>query len=165
MHEWADRRSRIYWYDQYTLNEQASAFAAYDPDRIAAEMAGTGADIVAVYAANQFGIAYYPSAVWPMHPGLRGRDYFGEVCARLRARGIRVVAYINWLNSRRADWNLLPLGADPAAYAEQPLVSWADPSLPEARVQDLKGGGWRFSCPLSPQRQQVVEIAREVVDR
>ena len=65
-HSWLNRRQRIYWYDQYALNEQETAFAKYDPDRIAAEMKNTGADIVAVYAANQFSVAYYPSQVWPM---------------------------------------------------------------------------------------------------
>lgn len=166
MHEWANRRSRIYWYDQYALNEQETAFARYDPDRITEELVSVGAEIVALYAANQFGVAYYPSDLWPMHPGLRGRDYFGELCTRLQARGIRVVAYINWLNSRRADWNLIPLGCeDRSRYDEQRLASWADPADPDRRVQALPGGGWRFSCPLSPQRGQVVEISREILER
>lgn len=37
-HEWLRKRQRIYWYDQYALNEQETAFANYDPDRIAAEL-------------------------------------------------------------------------------------------------------------------------------
>ena len=164
--EWINRRGRIYWYDQYALNEQQTAFARYDPERITAELLSTGADIVAVYAANQFGIAYYPSAIWPQHPGLRGRDYFGDLCTRLQAHGVKVLAYINWLDSKHADWNMVRPGQDPAqAQAESPLVSWADPARPNGRVQDVPGGAWQFPCPLSPKRQQVVEVAREVVTR
>src|SRR5512146_1176330 len=64
-HAWLNRRQRIYWYDQYALNGQETAFSRYDPDRIASELKGVGAEIVAVYAANQFSVAYYPSTIWP----------------------------------------------------------------------------------------------------
>jgi len=170
--EWFNRRSRIYWYDQYALNEQATAFARYDPERIVDELASTGADIVALYAANQFGIAYYPSDILPQHPGLQGRDYFGEICPRLQARGIRVIAYTNWLNSTHADWNLVPprdsrapAESQQEATREKPLVSWADPSHPNGRVQNLAGGAWQFPCPLSPRAAQMVDVAREIVTR
>ena len=73
---WLTQRVRIYWYDQYALNDQETAFSKYDPERIADELTATTADIIAVYAANQFSIAYYPSQVWPQHPNLKGRDYF-----------------------------------------------------------------------------------------
>jgi len=164
--EWYNKRSRIYWYDQYALNEQETAFARYDPQRIVDELVSTGADIVALYAANQFGIAYYPSDILPQHPGLKGRDYFGEICPRLKARGIRVIAYTNWLNSTHADWNLVPLGkSQEECTREKPLVSWADPNHPNGRVQKLPGGGWEFPCPLSPRAAQMVQVAREIVTR
>ncbi|HUT73920.1 MAG TPA: alpha-amylase family protein [Armatimonadota bacterium] len=161
-----NRRSRIYWYDQYALNEQALAFSRYDPDRIADELIGTGADIVAVYATNQFGIAYYPSAILPQHPNLKGRDYVSDVMTRLRARGKQILLYTNWLDSKHPQWNAMPLGCDPvAARAEQPLASWADPSQPNGRVQALAGGAWQSPCFNSPRREQVVAITREVCDR
>lgn len=166
MTPWINQRRCLYWYDQYALNEQETAFAKYDPDRIAAEMAETGAQIVAVYAANQFGIAYYPSRVWPQHPRLNGRDYFGEVASRLRKRGIKVIAYVNWLDSKNAAENLLPLEqAGRPHFAEQPLASWAEPSKPNGRIQALPGGGWRHICLNSPHRAQIVAITREIVER
>lgn len=161
-HDWLKRRQRIYWYDQYTLNDQATAFAKYDPDRIAAELAATKADIVAVYAANQFSVAYYPSKIWPMHPNLKGRDYFGEVSSRLRAQGQKVIAYINWLESRHPEWNVMPLGGK--VEPELPLASWADPNDPDKRVQQVPGGLWRFACINSPRRAQVVAVTREIVE-
>lgn len=164
--EWIRKRGCIYWYDQYALNEQETAFARYDPDRIAAELVSTGADIVALYATNQFGIAYYPSRILPMHPGLHGRDYFGEVSSRLRAQGIKVLAYLNWLDSKHAGWNIVPPGkTQQECTTELPLVSWADPAAPNGRVQNVPGGAWQFPCPLSPRREQVVDIAREIVTR
>lgn len=166
MKEWINKRSRIYWYDQYALNEQETAFARYDPDRITQELVETGADIIAVYAANQFGISYYPSDIWPQHPGLKGRDYVGDLVSRLRARGKKVLLYINWLDSKHAEWNAIPLGRenDPA-YKEQRLVSWADLSKPNWRIQSLPGGKWKFPCINSPQREQIVAITREIVER
>ena len=160
---WLNKRRRIYWYDQYALNEQETAFARYDPDRIAAELAATGAEIVAVYAANQFSVAYYPSAIWPMHPNLKGRDYFGEVSARLKAQGQKVIGYINWLESRHPEWYVVPLGGAPAK--ELPLASWAKPDLPEWRVQRVPGGQWRTPCVNSPRRAQVVSVTREIIER
>ena len=162
-HDWLHKRQRIYWYDQYALNDQETAFANYDPDRIAKEMAGVGAEIVAVYAANQFSVAYYPSKIWPMHPNLKGRDYFGEVSSRLQAQGQKVIAYINWLESRHPEWYVVPMGGQPEK--EFPLAPWAKPDNPDWRVQDVPGGSWRFACINSPRRRQVVEVAREIIER
>lgn len=161
-HDWLHKRQRIYWYDQYALNEQETAFSNYDPDRIAAELKATGADIVAVYAANQFSVAYYPSKIWPMHPNLEGRDYFGEVSSRLRAQGQKVIGYINWLESRHPEWHMAPLGGKPEQ--EFPLASWAEPDNPDWRVQRVPGGSWRFACINSPRREQVVAVTREIVE-
>ncbi len=160
---WMNKRQRIYWYDQYALNDQETAFAKYDPDRIAAEMKATGADIVAVYAANQFSVAYYPSKIWPMHPNLRGRDYFGEVSSRLQAQGQKVIAYINWLESRHPEWYMVPMGGEPEK--EFPLASWASPDKPDWRVQQVPGGKWRYACINSPRRAQVIAIAREIIEQ
>ncbi len=162
-HEWLHQRQRIYWYDQYALNDQEHAFSKYDPDRIAAELKAIGAEIVAVYAANQFSVAYYPSAIWPMHPNLKGRDYFGEVASRLQRQGQKVIAYINWLESRHPEWNMQLLGSTPEK--EFPLASWARPDEPDWRVQQVPGGSWRYACINSPRRAQVVSVAREIIEK
>jgi len=166
MNDWLTQRGRIYWYDQYALNESDTAFAAYDPDRIVDEICATGADIVAIYAANQFAVAYYPSDVWPMHPRLAGRDYFGELATRFRARGKKIIAYINWLDSKHPEWNLVPLAGDEDnLQGARPLVSWADPDKPDGAVQDLPGGRWQLPCYNSPRRDGVISVAREILDR
>ncbi|HEY3378509.1 MAG TPA: beta-galactosidase trimerization domain-containing protein [Armatimonadota bacterium] len=161
---WATTRGRIYFYDQYANNEQATAFSQYDPDRITAELVGTGADIVVIYACNQFSVAYYPSAIWPQHPGLRGRDYVGDLITRLHAQGKKVITYFNWLESKHPEWNMMPVD-DPPSEPAYPLASWADPAQPNGRVQALPGGHWQTPCINSPKRAQVVAIARELLER
>ncbi len=164
--DWINRRGTIYWYDQYALNDHPAAFSRYDPDRIVDEICATGADIIALYAANQFGIAYYPSALWPQHPNLAGRDYFGELLERFQARGKKVIAYINWLDSKHADENVIPVGvADQSPYQEQPLVSWARPGENGGRVQALGGGQWREISLASPHRSEVLAITEEILTR
>ncbi|MFH1903164.1 MAG: beta-galactosidase trimerization domain-containing protein [Candidatus Omnitrophota bacterium] len=166
MNNWLNKRSRIYWYDQYALNEQDTAFAKYDPDRIAEELVLTGADIVAIYATNQFGIAYYPSQIWSQHPNLKGQDYVGDLLLRLRQQGKKVVLYVNWLDSKHAEWNFIPIGHQDDPYCqEQPLTSWAQPEKANGRIQALPGGGWRFPCINSPHREQILAITREIVAR
>lgn len=165
MEKWVYRRGRVYWLDQYALNEHAAAFSKYDPDRAVEEILATGADVVAVYAANQFSVAYYPSEILPMHPNLGGRDYFGEIVSRLKSRGKKVVAYMNWLESRHPEWRFVPLGKENEPFVNPPLASWADESDPEKRVEDLKGGEWRLSCFNSPRRDQVAAVACEISDK
>jgi hypothetical protein len=122
---WLRQRGRIYWYDQYALNEQAVAFARYDPDRIAAELVGTGADISVLYAANQFSIAYYPSAIWPQHPNLHGRDYFGDLISRRRRAGKKVVAWSRLLIEEHLPFDFVAAEkvTDRAALARYDLVT------------------------------------------
>lgn len=160
---WLQERGRFYFYDQYALNDQASAFSKYDPDRIVEELMATGADVIALYAANQFSVTYYPSKIWPEHPNLNGRDYFGDLTTRLRQRGKKIVAYINWLESRHADWNVHPV--DTPVQVEMPLASWAKKDDPEWRVQNVPGGRWRYACTNSPRRDQILAVTREIVDR
>jgi len=161
---WATTRGRIYFYDQYANNEQATAFCQYDPDRIAGELIATGADIVTVYAANQFSIAYYPSEIWPRHPGLQGRDYVGDLITRLRAAGKKVITYINWLESKHPEWNSVSFGDGEPSYP-YPLASWADPAHPNGNAHAIPGGHWQTPCINSPKREQVVGIARELLER
>ena len=167
MPAWINTRSRVYWYDQYVLNEQDTAFRAYDPERITEELVATGADIIAIYAVNQYGIAYYPSAILPQHPNLQGRDYVGELTERLRARGKKIILYVNWLDSKHPEWRTVRLGQEtsPDTDTEYPLASWAEPDTPNGSVIALPGGQWQSPCLNSPKRGQVLALAQEIVAR
>ncbi|MBI5724405.1 MAG: beta-galactosidase trimerization domain-containing protein [Planctomycetes bacterium] len=164
--DWLKKRSFLYWYDQYALNEQATAFSRYDPDRIAAEICATGAEIVVIYAMNQNGIAYYPSSIVPQHPNLKGRDYVADLMRRFRDRGKKIVLYVNWTDSRHPEWAAVRPGQENAPPKTYPLASWARPDDPEWRVQALPSGvEVEYTCPGSPRRRQMVEIAREICRR
>ncbi len=166
MNTWLTQRGRIYWYDQYALNDQATAFSEYDPERISTELVDTKADIVAVYAANQFSIAYYPSNIWPQHPNLNGRDYFGEVSERLKARGKKIIAYINWLDSRHLDWLAQPVeGSVNKNASGLKLASWANPNEPDTKVYQVTDGRWLVPCLNAPRRDEVLAVAKEICER
>ncbi|MDP2990947.1 MAG: hypothetical protein Q8O57_10350, partial [Kiritimatiellota bacterium] len=94
----------LYWYDQYARTEGPENFRKYDPARISRELIGLGADIYVLYAVSQMGDAFYPSRVLPPHPALKGRDYVGDLAARLKRAGKRVVLYVNWGTSRHPEW-------------------------------------------------------------
>jgi hypothetical protein len=161
---WYRTRSTIYWLDQYALNEQPGAFTRYDPDRIVEDVLSTGADIVAVYATNQFGIAYYPSRFLPLHPGLRGRDYVGELLDRFRAAGRRVVLYANWLDSKHPEWQFVP-ATGPAPVTDYPAATWASSRDPGGVARALTDGQWLLPCVFSPHRQLVLDVIDEFVVR
>lgn len=165
MKEWYEESGSLYWYDQYAQSESATAFVKYDPERIVGELLSVDADIYAIYAANQYSIAYYPSKILPQHPGLKGRDYIGDIVPLLRRHGKRVIVYVNWLESKHPEWCIRPLREDDTIGPpppEYPLVSWADPTRPEGRVRAVPGGKWEFPCMNSPKYAQILDVADEL---
>lgn len=163
---WLRKPGCIYFYDQYALSDQATAFAKYDPDRITAELVATGADVIVVYASNQFSIAYYQSKVWPQHPNLKGRDYVGDLFTRLRKHGKKVAAYVNWMDSLHPDWLTVPIGREKQEGIPRfPYVPWTDPKHPDLRPQRVPGGVRLNPCFNSPRGKQMLAVAREIVER
>ncbi|HEV7215226.1 MAG TPA: beta-galactosidase, partial [Chloroflexota bacterium] len=79
----------IWHLDYYLSGDSLDAFADYDPERLADELCTAQPNIVAIFALNQHGYAYYPSQVDP-HPRLGGRDYTGTRLEALHRRGVRV---------------------------------------------------------------------------
>ncbi|NPV08533.1 MAG: hypothetical protein HPY83_11315 [Anaerolineae bacterium] len=133
----------IWHYDYYLSGNAPDAFAAYDPDRVADEIASTGANFAAIFALNQHGYAYYPSKIAPMHPYLGGRDYTGTLLEALQRRGITVITYVNFMNIERREahpewWQRAADGSQ--IYAE----------------------GWGVPCPNSPIREYMASIVAEV---
>ena len=67
----------IYWYDQYCEAHYPNGFKDYTVEAVMRDLDAVDADVYAIYATNQWGIAYYPSDILPTYPPLGGRDYFG----------------------------------------------------------------------------------------
>ena len=146
---WLESKTRIFfdmhmpdWPDRQTCT-------AFNPEALADTFARSGADSVILYAKCQYGNAYYPSAIGPMHSGLNGLDLMGRLRALLRDRGLRVILYY------AVAWD--------EAYAE---------AHPEALVQGPKGETqseefrWRTICLNSAYRAhaqaQLQEIATQL---
>ena len=162
----------IYWYDQYCENYYTDGFKAYQIDAVMRDLDLADADVYAIYATNQWGIAYYNSAVLPHYPPLQGRDYFGEVTEALKRRGKKVVAYVNWLDSRHPEWRWQKLAGDgawtPATTTGGDAATGGLQELPEYEAQG-KGivykvgfGEWFCHCINSPRRDEIRQVAAEI---
>lgn len=145
---WYEKPVTVWFYDQYMPDYYAEGFGKYDPDRIAGELLESDADVYVIYARNQWGMNYYPSEVDGIHPALKGRDYFGEITSRLKAKGKRVIAYINWYDSRYPEWLVIPRGSS----REEELKWHAE--HPER---------WIIHCLNSPKRELIKKIAAEII--
>ncbi|MCE5259600.1 MAG: beta-galactosidase trimerization domain-containing protein [Chloroflexi bacterium] len=157
----------IMWYDQYCENYFSKGFKAYSAEAVLHDLDTIDADIVALYAANQWGLAYYKSAVIPQSIGLDGRDYFGEVLAGLKARGKKVIAYINWLDSRHPQWRmqrLSPSGLEQLHTDSLEPLPYYDKQGFDT-VYKLHYGEWFNHCLISPRREEVLRLAEEIVSR
>ncbi len=72
-----------------------------------------------VYANSHIGYCYWPTKSGQMHPGLHGRDIFGEIRALCHAEGIDVIAYYtlvfnNWAYEHDPSWRILYNGGTPS---------------------------------------------------
>jgi uncharacterized lipoprotein YddW (UPF0748 family) len=135
----------IWHLDYYLSGDSPDAFADYAPERLADELCTAQPNIVAIFALNLHGYAYYRSQVDP-HPRLGGRDYTGTRLEALHRRGVRVLTYVNWMNinqrTRHPDW-------------------WQRDKDGEAIYQD----GWGVPSPNGPARNYMRRLVAEVAGR
>jgi hypothetical protein len=136
----------VWHYDFYLSGNAPDAFSLFDPERIADEIASTGANLAAVFALNQHGYAYYPSQVAPVHPSLKGRDYTGGMVDALHARGVGVLTYVNYMNIERRE--------------EHP--EWWQRAADGSQVYEQ---GWGVPCPNGPIKGYMSAVVTEVARR
>lgn len=95
----------------------------FDPKAIIDLVAGSGFESYMQYAKSHVGLCLWRSEVGPVHKGMRGRDYFGEVMAECRRRGLHNNAYYSiifddWSYQNHPDWRILPEnGYDPQLFS------------------------------------------------
>ncbi|MDP7396758.1 MAG: beta-galactosidase trimerization domain-containing protein [Lentisphaeria bacterium] len=149
-----------------------------DPKRLARKMSETGADVVHIAAASKH--ALYPTKHMLPHPELKGRDFFGEMIAACKKRGMRVIAYVPTCHKLPYDqvkkhypewiWRPAPEGRRvPRHHYEvlkqrHPEHDW-DPT-PEAvppLTYHTSEGRHAPLCFNSPYRQSFGEMIREIV--
>ncbi len=133
----------VWHYDYYLSANAPDAFTAFDPERIASEIASTGATFAVVFALNQHGYAYYPSRIAPVHPMLGDRDYTGSMIEALQRRGLTVLTYVNYMNIDRRE-----------AHPE-----WWQRAADGTQVLE---NGWGVPCPNGPIREYMCAVVGEV---
>jgi len=149
--KWFENPSRIFHMDLYLPPDAPRAFDEYDPARIADDLAGTGANVAIIFAVNQWGLAYYNSKIALKHPSLKNREFLPEVAEELHKRGLKVIAYVNYMDSygceKHPEWMQRDRQGKPVVYNI--------PSL---------GLTLYYSCPSSQEhRERMLAIVREVV--
>jgi hypothetical protein len=133
-------------YDYYMSGDAPDGFARFEAEGLADELCSTGANLVVVFALNQHGYAYYPSAVAPAHPSLGQRDYTGSMIDALHRRGVKVITYVNYMNIDQR-----------AAHPE-----WWQRTTEGDQVYEA---GWGVPCPNGPIRPYMRAIVTEVAER
>jgi len=157
----------IMWYDQYCENYYERGFKSYQPEAVLDDLLRMDADLYAIYATNQWGLAYYDSDILPKYVPLGEHDYLAEIVDGLRAHGKHTIAYMNWLDSRHPEWRWQKLGRDD-------VVSHPTEELVEIPVYAAQGKGpvyaveygeWFLPCINSPRREETLRVAAEVASR
>lgn len=135
-----------YWHlDYYLSADSPDAFECFNPERISSEIAAAGTNLVAVFALNQHGYAYYPSKIAPLHPKLRDLDYTSELIRAFRKRNMRILVYVNYMNidlrNKHPDW-------------------WQRDSNDSIVFER----GWTMPCPNGPVREYMGRIFQEITE-
>jgi hypothetical protein len=120
--------------------------AKFDAAEYVDSIARAGFQALMQYANSHAGLCLWPTKIGPMHAGMKGRDYFGEVMAECRHRGLHRLAYYSvifdaWAFEHHPDWRILPEeGYDRVLFNRLGTV-----------------------CPNSPYRDHALACLRELV--
>lgn len=127
--------------DSHVTDHDPLFLSKLDPHVFVNTVKRSGCDSFMTYATCHNGNSYYPTRVGYMHPGLKGRDFFGETVALLRTSGIIPRAYYTVVYMRRVarehpswrvtqidgkqnyrrSWHLCPNSRDYRAFASAQL--------------------------------------------
>ena len=149
--KWLERPIRSFHMDLYISPDAPQAFKKYDPVRIADDIAGTEANVAIIFALNQWGLAYYNSEIATKHPALGDREFLPEVAEELHKRGLKVIAYINYMDSYGCEEHPEWMQRDSQG---KPMIF----HIPSIRLT------LNYACPSSQEHQErMMAIVREVV--
>ena len=129
----------------------------FDPEDYVRTIADAGFESLLTHAQSEVGLCLYPTKVGQMHAALKGRDFFGEVVAQCRRRGLNVLGYFslmtdNWAYQTHPDWRFLfEDGYDRTLEAPRPGDRYPQ-TIPAGEV-----------CPNSPYRDYVLACLKEIV--
>ncbi|MDR1599651.1 MAG: alpha-L-fucosidase [Oscillospiraceae bacterium] len=109
---WHNTNYRRNLVDMHIEGWNPEFMASFDPEAYVDNLKRAGVTCAMVYANSHVGLCYWPSAFGNAHPGLKGRDIFGEVAGLCHKNGMDVILYYsviydNWAYDRNADWRLI----------------------------------------------------------
>jgi hypothetical protein len=150
---WVNESKTRIFFDMHLPSWPGKGIAgSFDPARIADAFAAAGADSAVLFAKCQYGNFYTALEGETLHPGLDGMDLLEELALRLRAKGIRSIAYysVSWderFADERPEW--LTVGSSGALGAGS-------------------SSRWRNLCINGPYAEiverHIAEIARKPID-
>jgi hypothetical protein len=155
--KWPTQTYRRYLADMHVPDSYPVLMSRFDPEDYVRTIADAGFQSILHDAQSEAGLCLYPTKVGQMHGALKGRDFFGEVVAQCRRRGIHVLAYFslmtdNWAYQNHPDWRFLfEDGYDRTLEA---------PRLGDRYPQTIPAGE---VCPNSPYRDYVHACLKEIV--
>jgi hypothetical protein len=117
LNDWYKRCFRRVLVDMHIPDWNAEFLSRLDPAEYARTILSGGITSTMLYCNSHVGLAMYPSKAGPVHAGLSGRDFVGDVVRACHARGVAVVAYYsvvynNALFLREPSWRIRPAEGD-----------------------------------------------------
>ena len=155
--KWPTETYRRFIVDMHVPDWDPVLMSRFDPEDYVQTIADAGFQSLLHYAQSEVGLCLYPTKVGQMHAALKGRDFFGEVVAQCRRRGIHVLGYFslmtdNWAYQNHPDWRFLfEDGYDKTLEAPTPEGRYPQ-TIPAGEV-----------CPNSPYRDYVLACLKEIV--
>jgi hypothetical protein len=126
----------------------------FDPSAFVQTLKDAHVNSINIFAKCHHGMAYYPSKVGPVHPGLK-IDLLGEQIAACHKADILTPVYMTvmwdqYAAEQHADWRVLD---EHGAFILQNAAVGGDASLEP---------GWKWLCPNSPYLDYINAQAEEV---
>jgi len=147
---WYEKNYRRNLVDMHIEDWDESFMASFDPERYVEMLKKANVSCAMVYANSHVGYCYWPTKNGKMHPGIKGRDIFGEVVDLCHKAGMDVIMYYtliydNWAYDQGPEWRILR--EDGRNSREVNGASW----------NDINVGRYGVCCPNSTQYREYTE--------
>ncbi len=144
MAQWPQQVYRRYSVDMHVPDWDPALLHNFDAVAWVDNMVRAGNQSLLQYTNSHVGLCLWRTNVGQRHANIGQRDFFGEVVAECRRRGVHPLAYFsvifdNWAFEHHPDWRILP-----------------------AEGYSQLNGRYGTVCPNSPYRDYVVACIREI---
>jgi hypothetical protein len=144
--KWPTETYRRLIVDMHVPDWDPVLLSRFDPEDYVRTIAAAGFQSLLHYAQSEVGLCLYPTKVGQMHAALKGRDFFGEVVAQCRRRGLHVLGYFslmtdNWAYETHPEWRFLA----------------------EDGYDHILEDHYGVVCPNSPYRDYALACIKEIV--